>query len=328
LHYTPSALASAHALITKAHDLLLAAASTAGSLATGGTATASIEQAIQTLQMSATSIKHATLGHGPAMTRSSSCRTPMYTGAHAPSGTSQCTRAASNNACPTPKFLQQAYTASLSDDMHLHECQERCITAPASGAPLLQDLACQVPEPTIAVLNGADQFFIVVSALAMVGRAAPLVVDACRLQALIKHEAKQLQMSEAAVGDLVMHWHKHTTCRHPVDTLAAAANFMLHRAPCIRGPAGAAASKCIEVLSTAAINSAACNGTWNGLSMATSGSLRSHMDLDYIAHKAFQCMMTELTIAWETHSQPQRVGHHCMHITAVRGTVFAAMGCS
>jgi hypothetical protein len=60
---------------------------------------------------------------------------------------------------------------------------------------------------------------------------------ACKLQvlaALIKHEAKQLQMSEAAVGNLVVHWHKHT-CRHPVDTLAAAASFMLHRAPASGG---------------------------------------------------------------------------------------------
>ncbi len=118
---------------------------------------------------------------------------------HAPSGTSQCNEAAS--ACDMPKFLQQAHAAG----QYLHESQQGCMMALAGGL-LHQHLACPVRELS-AVLNGVDQLFIVVSALAMAGRAAPFVVDVHRLQALIEHEAKHLQMGDADVGDLVMHWH-------------------------------------------------------------------------------------------------------------------------
>ena len=92
-------------------------------------------------------------------------------------------------------------------------------------------------------------------------------------------------------------WHECSRCQLPASLIAAAAQRMLARARCIRVDS---ANGIVDVYSACSEAPLTTPGVWKAVSTVDAADQeRWHSLLDFCAHKALQCMISELTKAWD-----------------------------
>jgi hypothetical protein len=169
-------------------------------------------------------------------------------------------------------------------------------TAPSNvqrGPDVPRYPACPVQRLSDGIQTDADRQFMVLMALALAGRAAVGIVDESRLQAWLAAQPQGQEASDIAEQLMVM-LRKCCTCLQPSDVLAAAAQRMLACARCIKYDP---ASGTVDVYSAGDDGRA----TWKAVSSVDAADQqRWHSVLDSCVWQALQCMIDELTKAWQS----------------------------